>query len=303
MSSIDTGVMITYYNPDLTQSRQQLQAIVAQRGHGQICIVDNSDADRVPAIQSMVADFPMVHYIPLYENKGIGAAQNVGAAWLYPKNDFVIFFDQDSLPPTDMLLNLRKSYEQINALGKFKIGAIGPRAINTQTGEAYRAKLKKGKSSIGDLPVTQLTEIISSGSLIAKSAWETTGGMDEELFIDAVDHEWCWRAAAKGQYSFFIDERVQLVHALGEGDLKILGFTFTGIPKPLRCYYLYRNFLLLLRREYVPTYWKIMNTIKFTIKFVCYPLFLPNGKSYFKYIWKGLGDGIKGKGGKIPGIQ
>ncbi|MFX1702571.1 glycosyltransferase family 2 protein [Chitinophaga sp. CC14] len=291
--------MITYYNPDLLQSELQLEAIHKQENITHICIVDNSAAELAIWNDRLSEQWPKVKYISLGDNKGIAVAQNTGASYLFSKVDSIVFFDQDSLPADNMVASLVKSYEQVSAIEKYNIGGIGPRAINTQTGVAYKAKLKKGIAVAEGIQVTKLTELISSGTLIRKEVWEKTGGMDEALFIDAVDHEWCWRAREKGGYSFFIDETAHLYHALGEGDKKILGINFKGIPKPVRCYYLYRNYLLLVRRSYVPLYWKLMSGCKFSLKFFFYPVFLENGRMYLKYILKGIKDGVAGKGGRV----
>ena len=52
---------------------------------------------------------------------------------------------------------------------------------------------------------------ISSGSLIRKEVFEEVGLMNEDLFIDFVDNELCWRAKFFG-YKIFISSRAKMNH-------------------------------------------------------------------------------------------
>ena len=56
--------------------------------------------------------------------------------------------------------------------------------------------------------------LIASGSLIPLAAWDAVGGMEEALFIDQVDIEWCQRAIARG-YGIFGAEQAVLEHKIG----------------------------------------------------------------------------------------
>ena len=57
--------------------------------------------------------------------------------------------------------------------------------------------------------------------------------------------------------------------------------------------------LLLVRRDYVPTYWKYSMLVKVVFKLFVYPFTLNKGFERFKYIVRGIKDGILGKSGKI----
>ncbi|MBO9731720.1 MAG: glycosyltransferase family 2 protein [Chitinophaga sp.] len=288
---MSVGIMITYYNPD-AGAVKQLEAIFDKVD--KICIVDNSSPAVSEKNRKMIAPFENIEYIPLHENRGIGAAQNIGAAYLFQTVDHLIFLDQDSLPAPDMISQLISSLNVLQKAG-VKVGGIGPQAINKWTKEPYKAKIKKGNYVLPDEKILEVSEIISSGTLVSKPIWEEVGGIDEWLFIDGVDHEWCWRATAKGGYRFFINENAHLEHSLGEGDKKIMGVFSLKVPSPIRCYYQYRNYFILCRRKYVPLYWKCMNGIKYSFKMICYPLLLSEKKAYLKYIVKGIKEGIKGR--------
>ncbi|MCV5640800.1 glycosyltransferase family 2 protein, partial [Escherichia coli] len=77
-----------------------------------------------------------------------------------------------------------------------------------------KARVKKGK------PLTEVyyevDSTLSSGSLIPKNSWLILGRMKDELFIDAVDHEYCWRLRAAG-FKVIRNKNALLAHRLGDG--------------------------------------------------------------------------------------
>ncbi|WP_307963891.1 hypothetical protein [Shigella flexneri] len=95
--------------------------------------------------------------------------------------------------------------------------------------------------------------------------------MKDELFIDAVDHEYCWRLRAAG-FKVIRNKNALLAHRLGDGRFKILNILSVGLPSPFRHYYATRNIFLLLNKNYVPIYWKISSLVKLIGK-VFYILF------------------------------
>lgn len=222
-------------------------------------------------------------------NVGIARAQNIGIKYfINQKFSYILFLDQDSIPDTNLLSFL---IDDLDFLQKQSIlvGAIGPRPINRENKQEYRGSIKKGKFITQN--ITEVTEIISSASLVPIKHYEEIGLLEESLFIDGVDHEWCWRAKKISNLRFFISEKAQLSHKLGEGD-RFFIFRNIAIPTPFRTYYQFRNYLILIRRDYVPLYWKLSNGIKYLIKFFYYPLFLKNGKDYFSNMVRGIKDGV-----------
>jgi rhamnosyltransferase len=116
--------------------------------------------------------------------------------------------------------------------------------------------------------------------------------LDDSLFIDGVDHEWCWRASFKLQLRFFIIESVILSHMLGEGDRHFL-IRKVAIPTPFRTYFQFRNYFKLVKRNYVPIYWKFSNGFKYIIKYFYFSLMVKPRMEYFKMINKGIIDGLR----------
>mgnify|MGYP001246313435 CR=1 FL=1 len=86
--------------------------------------------------------------------------------------------------------------------------------------------------------------------------------MNESLFIDWVDHEWCWKANKK-KFKICINSDISVYHHLGQKN----NYEFVnGYPRFTfdRYYYIFRNgFYLALYSQFVPMSWRI--NIFFTV--------------------------------------
>lgn len=278
------GCILVLYNPNWSLATKVIKSIYSQVDI--LYVIDNSPQESINKLPDLVN----LKYHYLGGNKGIAYAQNIGINLLKADNlDFCFFLDQDSIVEDGMVNNLLKHYEELNGKG-ICVGAIGPRPINRQQGKEYRGSVKKGIAF--DENTTEVTELISSASLIPAKHFEVVGGMDESLFIDGVDHEWCWRCSYLINARFFISEKNHLSHQLGEGDREFL-WRKVAIPTPFRTYFQFRNYFILSKRRYVPLYWKLSNGIKYCIKMFYFPLFIPPRREYIKQILRGIYDGLK----------
>jgi rhamnosyltransferase len=142
-----------------------------------------------------------------------------------------------------------------------------------------------------------VTQIISSGMMIDLSKLELIGFKDERLFIDGVDHEWCWRAKTQNLL-VAIANNVEMVHKLGDGRSKFAGITYK-VGSPIRLYYQFRNILILTRRGYVPTYWKTRNVLVLPIRFFANSLLQSNKRERIKFMLCGLLDGLLKRDGSF----
>lgn len=240
-----------------------------------------------------------VHVIDFMENIGIAKAQSIGMKWAFDNGaDFIIQMDQDSEPSKNMVQLLIDSYDDLSNRG-FNIGLVGIQDYDKYTNKINSARLNKGKA-IDGTPYKIVQETLSSGSLLPKSVYDIVGGMDDGLFIDAVDFEFCWRIQSFG-YLIVRNTAALLGHRLGNGKKKILGLISVGVPAPIRHYYAFRNSIHLISRSYTPLYWKISSPIKNIFKLFTYPLFLDQGFLRLKYMLKGISDGAKNKYGRIDG--
>lgn len=252
-------------------------------------VSDNTPVDLPEIAELLLSVGNNVVYKKMKGNAGIAKAQNEGIKYAISKNfDFVLFLDQDSLVPQDMVIKLHNQFCFLESQG-YRVGGIGPQPYNREKGKPYSANIKKG-FFVNDC-LRKESEIISSASLYRIRLFEEVGLMEEVLFIDYVDFEFCWRASYYGKYLFFVDSSLYLSHKLGEGDKMFLGIS-VKIPTPFRIYYRFRNYFILMRRRYVPLYWKVANGIKNIAKYVYFPLFCKPRRYYFERINKGICDGI-----------
>lgn len=250
-----------------------------------VCLIDNSNDGAI----NLFTAINKVVYLPQYRNLGIAAAQNIGIQYAINENyEFILFSDPDSVIPVGAVDSLYFTYQELKKQG-YKVGGVGSVPYNEETGEPYHND-DRNLNDIGN-GVIEVSYLMNSISLIPTSLFKTVGLMEEALFIDGVDGEWCWRAKKNKSVTFYMDNKVPLKHNLGVGT-QHLGKIQISISSPTRLYYQYRNYIWLRRRDYVPIIWKKINGEKYLIKIVYYLLFVKPRAKNLKYILKGIKDGI-----------
>lgn len=286
------GAVMVLYAPDLDVTDKAIEAILPQVDL--LCIVDNTPG------ADLSARFTdnRIHYIAMSGNSGIAAAQNRGTRWLLDRGvDFLVYTDQDSETRPDTIARLMHGYTILTD-GGVKVGLAGTLPVNRETGEPYRLSARRIDSpdDLRRIPgaegISEYYSAISSISLIPRRAMLDNGGFDESLFIDGVDHEWCWRAWHTHAYRTFIVRDAVIDHCLGQGD-RHLAARQVHIASADRVYYQFRNYLWLKRLEYTPAYWIKKNGMKYAVKFFYFPIMVsPRGK-YLKNILRGIRDGLR----------
>ena len=233
----------------------------------------------------------------LNENLGIAYAQNIGIKKSIELGaSHILFFDQDSHISDHFVDNLMSDYLKIYATHE-KIAAIGPRFIDKNKGFYFPAlRFNKygliDKISVEDIKVpTEVSFLISSGTLVSVNSLKSIGFMKEEFFIDFVDTEWCFRAISMG-YKLYMSERAVMKHSIGDDTLKIYNFNIP-VHSGFRRYYRIRNLFFMWKMPYIPKILvaKLMVT-NFLIQVL---LFLLKDKKldYIKFYLKAIKDGVK----------
>jgi rhamnosyltransferase len=270
----------------MAQTQHLLKAVIEQADV--VCIIDNS-----PQPTSLGIESDKVHYHHFTHNIGVAAAHNVGLRDLMASDcEFGILLDQDSQITADFAFRISSLLVASKKKGRH-IVAIGPRIICSFSEKTVKPRVQKEVARYEDLVC--VTQIISSGMMIDLSKIQGIGLKEESLFIDGVDHEWCWRARAKNQM-VAIAEKVEMVHRLGDTRSKFAGITYK-VGSPVRLYYQFRNVLLLLRRGYVPKYWKTRNVCVLPIRFLANGLLQERRLIRIKFMLCGLWDGLRGRTG------
>lgn len=280
--------IIILYNLKEDEFRSSIQRLEEQTEFIVVCNNSNYDVDYKEKENMKIFNFR--------ENLGIAKAQSIGMKWAFENGaDFVLQMDQDSEPDEKLVENLLKCYYELTEKG-YKIGLVGPQDYDKDTSEINKARIKKGKY-IDNTNYVSMEQTLSSGSLIPKNTYELVGGMEDGLFIDAVDEEYCWRIRKNGLL-VVKNNNALLAHKIGEGVRSVLGMNLV-VSAPIRYYYQFRNVILLSTRNYSPLYWRISMIIKVILKLFIFPLTIEDGRERLKFMLLGIKDGIARKYGRI----
>lgn len=303
--SHDVAAIIVTYNPDPENLRRGLVEIARQVGC--VVVVDNASSTLGQGQLNQLGQRLGIRLeiIRQPQNTGLAAGFNAGIRVAdglgYP---FIVLFDQDSVPQAGMVGELKQSYQSLTARGE-RVAAVGPRFFDASSGElsgflpceGRNARHSYGEDGVG----TIMTDfLISSGSFIPMQAIRDVGLMDESLFIDYVDAEWCLRGKSKGWTVYGVCAAI-MEHSLGESRRRIWFIRWHNVSyhKPFRYYYIFRNSLLLRHRVYVPLRWKKAN-LKHNILLAGYLLCFTTSKLVnLRMIRKGILDGRKGITGQL----
>lgn len=275
----DVAVVIVLFNPeddDVANVRS-----IASRYRG--VIVDNSSA-------AITADDEIgrMRYMCNHGNLGIAEAQNIGIRMLLDDNvRNIVFLDQDSRVSLDYPSVIAQTFYEVKRQVP-NLAVLGPTVKRKDNGEEYKSAVHK------DHPVSRLftprREVISSGCCMSVDAIRKVGLNDSKLFIDYVDHEWCWRASSAG-WACGITPSVCIAHKVGQSELHIFRHVVI-ISKPFRYFYQYRNYMWLVRRKYVPLQWKLAVGIKFMLRIFYFPFCVKHWASIEKNMFMGIKAGL-----------
>lgn len=142
----------------------------------------------------------------------------------------------------------------------------------------------------------EVSYTITSGTILNLSIISNIGLMKDELFIDFVDIEWCFRAVSCG-YKIYAIPSVLLEHEIGSKPIKIFGRVFVN-HSPIRHYYYFRNAIHLIKDKNIPFAWKKMELLKIVPRFLVYSLLTENKTKHIRMMIKGIYDGINSITGK-----
>jgi len=281
------GAIVVLYNPDIKSVSKLIESLVEQVDR--VILVDNS-----PSKSDFIALADKVEYVFFGENKGIASGHNYGLKALIAREfEYAILFDQDSYVERDYARGMSELFELSAQLG-VNLAAIGPQINCNFTDSIVKPKFQRTAFDYDSLQ--GVPQIIASGMTIKVSALQKIGLKEDSLFIDGVDHEWCWRAKQQG---FHVAQAKNIImnHSLGDSRSKFLGLTYK-VGSPIRLYYQFRNILILSRRDYVPLYWKVRCLGLMPARMFLNAVMQNQRKARFRFMLLGLVDGIFKRVGK-----
>lgn len=196
----NTCAVIVTYHPD-KGFPDRLERVLQQ--FPSAIVVDNGS--RAAELPGSRGDLPNVHLVLNRANLGIAAALNQGVSLAMRQGfQWVVTLDQDTVVAADMLATLLDVYQKSGG-GKVIIGS------NYRDAHRRRNYVECADSVAG---YQERKTLITSGTLVSLSVFETIGFFLEDYFIDSVDHEFCLRARAHG-YRILISCQPVMEHSIG----------------------------------------------------------------------------------------
>lgn len=290
--SVRICAVIVAYHPDV----DMLAALCARLSlEAAVVVVDNTEGTGV-ARNALPGG---TEVLALGTNTGIAHAQNVGIARALDRgSDVVVLFDQDSQIMDGFVGVL------IRGLDPSRSVVVAPRHVDAAQGyELPSERLAplgwpRRVTSGGRMAPYPVDVVIASGTAVTRGAFAAAGLLDEALFIDLVDTDWCLRCRAHGVPINVVPEAV-MRHSVGSATHDA-GVARVLVHSPTRCYYQIRNSLLLFRRPYIPFLFALRETVGIVISRALLLFFVANRSAYLGAYLAAIKDGLAGVTGRRP---
>lgn len=251
-----------------------------------IAVVNGID----PHIKSKLETSIALEIIDNGENLGLARALNQGCERAFESGATHVFLlDQDSRPENNLATELLQDFVALERDGHM-VGAIGPRLIDVKGSD-----VSLGKHSVRTVPgpnFNTVDTLATSGSMISEAAFKIVGGMYDWLFIDDIDHEWCFRAQQAG-FRLFRSNSREMLHNMGDQGVTIMGRYRPLHRSPIRHFYITRNTVFMIRQPYVRLGWRLREAAKMLYRIPTYILISTNRLQSLQKVIKGFYDGVQ----------
>lgn len=292
-----TAIIVTYF-PDSQVVAKTIGSICEQVYKVQV--IDNTPGGSEVFKNGTVLDKSNIELSSLGENVGIARAQNIGIQKaIEDEADFIWLSDQDTSYPDAYADRMIEVYS--HRIDKDSIATIVPAFVVPGEKRTVGGFMKFEGSSIKvirpERGCHEISQAIASGMIIPAKVFGDIGLMREDLFIDAVDSEWSWRARAKG-YKILGCADIIIEHQLGDKVKSWWKYSHDVRP-PIRDYYIIRNgiYLALRSKDLSPEIKHFQ--LKLYLKYIVFCIFF--GTPHWKHFWysfKGLYHGVTGQLGQ-----
>jgi rhamnosyltransferase len=285
---------VVAYNPKPDELSTLVETLLHSAGW--VVVVDNNSSDRryLEALEGQSG----VIVIRNSENCGVSGGINQIIAEARARDaKFVIAFDQDTKITAGLIPVLASHLESLLESGE-AVAAIGPCVVDDYTNQGMpfvRFNLpfntRYNRETLPQRePLVECDFLISSGCLMSLQALNDIGDMNDELFIDNVDLEWCFRARNK-QYAIYGDFTVAVRQKIGVALTQIpLTNAVIRYHDYSRHYFMTRNRVWLYRQHHANTAWVVHDVLRFTCKFLYLLVFKRNRLALLKSSLRGVID-------------
>ena len=279
MGKQEIAAVVTAYHPD---ERLELVIESALLSCAAVVVADNTPGD-APSLADKLDD-PRVRVLRSGRNRGLAGALNLGLKSLSGDAAAVLFLDQDSVLPPELVDRL------VAHLGEPGIGVVGPTPVDAATGGRYE-RLADRHAAVDDRP-----SIITSGMLVRRDVFESVEGFREDFFVDCVDTDFCLRVRRSGA-RVVRDSGLILPHSIGSGrDHRLGPATVRVLHYPAwRHYWIARNGIV-LSREFGRTErgFVVTNALFIARWLAVTALFDDKRRASVPAVLRGLRDGLTG---------
>lgn len=281
----DLVVAFTTYNPGADFSSHVSVAALECK---QVLIIDDASVNGFGDTQD--ASWPP-NVVVMLKSHNQGIADSVNRALDYANAAgirFLMLFDQDTVVTTGLITDAVCSASQYQSLSNKPFGCMGAGVIH-------------GRKNVGSnaLKVSEVPEVIQSGTVFSVAALEAIGGANADLFIDGVDTDICLRLRERG-YSVVTDRCISISHPVGSGKaVAILGHSvLVTNHSPMRRYYMTRNRVYILRQFRwwrLDLMWCLVYLRRFFVSSFIAAIFEEQRYLKCRAMVSGLSDGLRGR--------
>lgn len=263
--------LITCYNPCENNicNIKKLSTFVDK-----LFVIDNSkDSHNFSYIKNIL-------YIHSGENMGLSKSFNIVLKNnIFNDEDFIFFFDQDSSYEDDHIKIMVNEFCRLER--NHKIGILSCGIFNLFEKRIILSKKNKSIES-----QTFLSKNVITSSMLTKyKILKLINFWDEDIFLDMADWSFSWKASKCG-LKIFVTTKTCIYHTLGNGIKKRFGIRIDNC-NTFREYYIIRDGLRLLIKNYVPFRKRIVLFYIIFIRSILHLLFLDKKKERFTYMIKG----------------
>lgn len=288
------AILITYHPSDRVLNT--VRDAAEQADH--VIVVDNSSTESARNLLTQAFAPHTDRFTLIFNpvNLGVAAALNIGMRTAQVgKAHWVLTLDQDSRLTSGMVAALIAAWEAMPREQRSQIGVLAPQTVSAD----------KTPSENTSAPIANWREVetaITSGCMICLEAWQAVGGFNEALFIDYVDHEFCFRLRWNGWRVVQCPD-AWLIHRIGNAEhRRLFGREITvNQHPPVRSYYIMRNGLYFWRAFPEPSAFiraDKRNTLTLLLKALTVE---PQRRERLSLFWRGYRDYRAGRFGAYSG--
>lgn len=277
MNNFAIGIVL--FNPNISILKKNINNINDSKLP---IILINNGSSNINEIEEMLVNFKNLNIILKNNDRNMGIAKALNQICDEAdsmKCEWALTLDQDTIFSNDIL-------DKYNEFITYKdVAMLCPQVIDRNRNDNKIIDYKR-------IPFELIDKCITSASLLKIKAWKKVGRFDENMFIDGVDFDICYRLKTAGYNILRINE-VIVSHAIGH--ISERKFLFWNVQvknhSSFRKYFIARNIIYLARKQRKG--YKFIRTIFSEIKLILITLVYEKNKmNKEKAIFNGIFDGI-----------